>query len=412
MTMSRLLLAAIVLAVGVGGERLRGGDWPQILGPNRNGIAEGEKLADQWGESGPKRVWERPVGTGFAGVAVADGKAVVFHRVENEELIEGHEAATGKVLWKVSKRTTYVPQISEDDGPLCVPTIAEGVVVCFGAGGRATGVELATGKELWSRTLASEYNAPSGYFGAGSTPLVYEGKVYLNLGGDRKGAGLIALDLKTGKTVWAATNEQASYAAPILIPVGGEQGILFVTRLNAVAVNPEDGSEFWRFPFGMRGPTVNAATPILDEGHLFLTASYNIGGVYSKLTRDSAEEVWRDEAPFSSQFTTPVAAGGAWYGIDGRKDLGVGILRCVSLKERKTFWSEEGFGVGHLIVAGDKLVILKDEGELLLVRVNSQKFEPLARHEVEDGTTRAIPALSNGLLYVRGSGRVQCFDLR
>lgn len=391
---------------------VEGGDWPQILGPHRNGTAEGEKLAEKWPAAGPKVVWERPVGSGFAGIAVAEGKAVVFHREGNDELIEAHQAATGERLWKVSTKTTYVPSISEDDGPLCVPTIAEGIVVCFGAAGRLTAVELASGKELWSRTLSQEYGAPSGYFGAGSSPVVYGWKVFVNLGADRKSAGLIAVDLKTGKTIWNKTKEQASYASPIVTEIEGEPTLIFITRLNVLGVVPEDGRVLWEFPFGKRGPTVNAAAPVIDGKRLYVTASYGIGGVYAELSKDGAKEIWADEMPFAAQYSTPVPAGGAWYGIDGRKDIGRGTLRCVSLEERKEYWSEPEFGVGHLIAADGKLVILKDEGELLLVRADSKKFSPVSEFQIDDGTTRAIPALSNGLLYVRGSKKLGCYDLR
>lgn len=404
-----LLLAMAALP---GGNSLFAGDWPQILGPNRNGVADGEKLADEWPASGPKLVWECPVGTGFAGVSVAEGTAVVFHRRGDEELIEGYRADNGERLWKVATVTNYQPSISEDDGPLCVPTISEGIAVCFGAAGRLTAVEVKSGGKLWSRALGEEYSAPSGYFGAGSTPIVHRGKIFVNLGADRKEAGLVAVELKTGKTVWAKTREQASYAAPILTEIDGEPLLVFITRLSALGVNPDDGAVVWQVPFGKRGPTVNAATPVIDGGNLFLTASYDVGGRYLKLSATSVEEIWSDERPFSSQYTTPVPAGGAWFGIDGRKDVGVGTLRCVSLRDRKEHWSEPGFGVGHLLTADDKLVILKDEGELILAGVDVKQFAPLARHQIDDGITRGVPALSNGLLYVRGATKVFCFDLR
>jgi len=411
---SRGLLILISLTCTSG----NGGDWPQILGPHRNGVAIDEKIADVWPESGPQRIWDCDVGSGFSGVAVSAGKVVLFHRVGNEDRIEARQANTGKKLWEVLLPTRYQPQISEDDGPLCVPTIAEGIAVCFGANGRLTAIELESGRKLWSRPLAEEYGAPSGYFGAGSSPIVVEGRVLLNLGADRKEAGLIALNLKTGETLWAKGQEQASYSSPIQVSLGTDtdseksKSVIFVTRLNVVAVDPATGSESWKYPFGKRGPTVNAATPVLDEGNLFVTSSYDIGGVYARISRKSAVALWSNEAPFSSQFTTPVPAAGAWFGIDGRKDVGVGTLRAVSLKTREVHWSESGFGVGHLIVADGKLIILKDEGELVLVRANPKKYEPLSRYKLQETLTRAIPAISEGLLYVRGNQKLTCFDLR
>ena len=120
-----------VLLLGLGQSEADAGDWPQILGPNRNGVAEGEKLLASWPAAGPKLVWERAVGSGFAGVAVADGKAVLFHRVGNEEVVEAMQADTGRVLWKQTFATDYTSQISSDSGPRCVPVLHDGMAYLF-----------------------------------------------------------------------------------------------------------------------------------------------------------------------------------------------------------------------------------------------------------------------------------------
>ena len=78
------------------------GDWPQILGPNRNGVAADERIVASWPDGGPAVLWQRSAGSGFAGVSVSRGVAVLFHRVDDEEIVEAMNALTGERLWKTS----------------------------------------------------------------------------------------------------------------------------------------------------------------------------------------------------------------------------------------------------------------------------------------------------------------------
>ena len=141
------LIALCVSGSGIAVRAARAGDWPQILGPHRNGEAENETLADEWPASGPKTVWQRPVGHGYAGLAVVGPKAVLFHRVENEERVEAIEAATGKEIWHFAIPTSYVSGISPDDGPRCVPIVHGDKVIVFGVQGTLACLRLADGKK-------------------------------------------------------------------------------------------------------------------------------------------------------------------------------------------------------------------------------------------------------------------------
>ena len=115
-------------------QTVHAGDWPQILGPNRTGIADpDEKLASQWPETGPPEVWRRPVGSGYAGIAVVDGVAFVFHRIDNREITEALDAKTGTVIWKTEHPTRFRPQVGGGDGPLCTPTVSQDRLLTFGA---------------------------------------------------------------------------------------------------------------------------------------------------------------------------------------------------------------------------------------------------------------------------------------
>ena len=398
--------AACLLAAGPAAA----GDWPQILGPSRNGTATGEKLAEKWPAGGPKQVWTYPLGSGYAGPAASNGKVVVFHRVQDKERVEALDLASGRSLWKADFPATYRPGIDPDNGPRCVPLIADESVYVFGAAGDLHCVAM-DGKPRWSRSLYDDYGGDEGYFGAGSTPIIAGGKLLVNVGGPD--AGIVALDPANGKTHWKASSEGASYSSPAVVKTGGKEQAIFVTRLNCVLVDPESGEVTKLLPFGARGPTVNAATPLVFGDKMFLTASYGIGAVYVSLAGGKATPIWENDESLSSQYATPIEHKGYLYGIHGRED-GTADLRCVELATGKVKWSQPGYGVAHIILADNKLLVLGVGGRLALVEPGPSAYRELSAADLGESVTRALPALSNGRLLVRagsGGGKLICLEV-
>lgn len=411
------VMFVVVVAAGI---NAAGGEWPQILGPNRNGAAMEEALADSWPKGGPKSVWQREVGSGFAGVAVASGKCVLFHRLNDSERVEAMDAATGDVLWKLDFPATYSPSYTRDDGPRCVPVIHRGRVYLSGAAGNLYCVDLEKGTKLWSRNPFKDYNSgrpwrgepPDGYFGLGSTPLVEGDRLIVNVGGDEKKAGVVAFELDTGKTAWAATSERASYSSPVATTVDGVRHVFVISRLNCVSLDPKDGTVRAEIPFGKRGPTVNGACPVVVGDHLFLTSSYGVGAVFAKVGKSSLTAEWESDDVLSSQYATPIEHEGALYGLHGRQDIGIAELRCIDPVTQKIHWSKENFGYGSPIKADGKLIVLTTKGGLVLVSLTKEGYRELARTNLLNSTTQALPALADGRLYARDEGTLKCVDLR
>jgi outer membrane protein assembly factor BamB len=405
-----LLRGAVLATLGcLAVESARGGEWPQILGPKRDGKAAGEKLLESWPAGGPKVLWRQKLGSGYAGVAVAGGKTIAFHRVGDVERIEAFDAASGKSLWKADFPATYRGGIDADKGPRCVPLVADGSVYVFGAAGDLHTVALADGKKHWSRSLYADYDGDEGYFGAGSTPILVGGKLIVNVGG--RGAGLVALDPATGKTAWKATDEAASYSSPAAVQLGGKEQAIFITRYNCVLADPASGKTATLLPFGKRGPTVNAATPLVFGGTLFLTSSYGVGAVAAKLQSATPQNLWADDNTLSSQYATPVESGGLLYGIHGREDVGTAELRCVEAATGKVRWSQPGYGVAHVILADGKLLIQTAEGRLALAPAAASQSRELAAFQLTPEPTRALPALAAGRLYVRTGSELICVQV-
>ena len=407
-----LTAASIPLSSGVAGE------WPQILGPNRNGIAsDGEELADEWPAEGPFTLWQREVGSGYAGVAVANKRVFLFHRVENREVVESLDAATGKNFWTDEYPTAFAPEVGTGNGPLCVPVVQDGKLVTFGAEGKLTAYDAMTGRQLWQRNTHADFGAQPGYFGAGSCPLVFGNVVVVNVGGSKQQAGLVGFSMATGETVWTKTEERASYSSPVLVDVGEVPHMLAITRYRVILLDPATGAIRWQFAFGQRGPTVNAANPLVTtdksgKAHLLVTASYGIGTVYASFDKTAMKMVWGGTDSLATQYCTPIALGGFLYCIDGRDDLPPADFKCIQQSTGNVLWKQGSFGYGSLIFAGGKIIATKSDGELVLIQPDTSAMKILARARPFPGTVRALPALANGRLYVRDEHMLKCLSVK
>jgi hypothetical protein len=407
-----VLLGIALVGLPCSSQHLVAGDWPQILGPHRNGEADNETLADTWPADGPKTVWQRAVGRGYAGLAIAGKTAVLFHRVENEERVEAMDAESSKGLWQFTMPTSYVSGISSDDGPRCVPVIHGDKVIVFGVQGSLACLRLKDGHKEWSHDTHAEFRATEGYFGAGSSPIVEGDKVIVNVGGAKSGAGIVAFSLATGKPLWQVAHQDASYSSPVAATVGKTRHLIVETRLTTYSLDPENGNVRFEIPFGQRGPTVNGANPTVIGDRLFLTASYGVGAVYGRIGDASFQPLWASDDVLSTQYATCIADHGVLYGINGRDDQGSASLRCVDPEKQKVLWEKENFGYATLLKADGKLLAQKTDGTLVLLRLDPMRSVELASTQVFNTKTFALPALAAGRLYVRDDHTLKCLDVR
>ncbi len=390
----KLLLATAVLITS----RLAAGDWPQILGPNRDAQAVGEMI-QPWTEP-PAVRWRVSCGAGYSGVAVAADKVFLWHRLGDNEHLDCLAAQDGRQLWRASFPAIYRGGVDADRGPRSVPLVDGDRIYVYGAAGDLHAVALADGKPLWSRELRTDYEAEDGYFGAGSTPIVI-GSVLIAAVGGRDGAGLVALDTRDGKTRWTASDQQAAYASPVIMQLDGADRVVAVLGLKTIVVDPESGEILRQFDFGRRGPTVNAATPLVDQSQLLVTAAYGIGCRQLDMAADPPRDLWESRDVISSQYVTPVRSGDWLYAISGREDIGDDGLLCVRWSDGKVAWRKPDFGTAHLIVAGERVLAQHTSGRLILFAADPEAFRQLAEAELPAGSYRSLPALATGVLYCR-----------
>jgi outer membrane protein assembly factor BamB len=385
-------------------------DWPQFLGPDRNGVYDGAPLLETWGATGPRVVWRKQVGQGFSGPVVVENRLILFHRVENREVVEAFDARTGASEWQYGYPTAYRDDFGFDEGPRAVPVIADGVVYTYGAEGQLHAIDLASGKKIWSEDAMRRFKVPKGFFGAAGSPLVENGRVLANIGGDK--AGIVAFDAKTGKVLWTATDDQASYSSAVSATLGGRRLAVFLTRAGLVGLDPANGMvQFQRRWRARIAASVNAATPLVIGDLLFVSAQYGPGAAVMRVEGSTLTDLWASDDVLSNHYATSVYLDGHLYGFHGRQEFGPSF-RAVELRTGKVRWSQEQFRAGNVTLAGNRLLILREGGELIIAAASPEAFRPIARAQILPATVRAYPALADGFLYVRNENTLVCLDLR
>jgi outer membrane protein assembly factor BamB len=288
-------------------------------------------------------------------------------------------------------------------------------VYTFGPQGLLHCLDFGSGKEIWTVDVQKDFAAGKGFFGMACSPLVEGDEVLLNIGG-AKGAGIVAFDKTNGKLLWKTCDAEASYSSPVAATINGRRSVLFLTREGLVAVDPATGEPRFQYSWHSRNRmSVNAATPLVIGDSIFLSASYGTGAALLRPHDGDVEKLWSGDDLLSNHYATSIEYNGFLYGIHGRTDPGFSPrpkLRCVELKSQKVRWETESIGAASLVRAGNRLIILTEKGELILVPANPEHFQPTARAQVLSAEVRAFPALADGYLYVRSKDQLVCVDLR
>lgn len=390
-----------------------GEDWPHFLGPRSNGTSLETGLLTEWPADGPPVLWEREVGEGYGAPVRADGKLLFFHRVDDEEVVECVDAMDGSTVhWTHAYPTEYVDQYGYNGGPRSSPTVEDGRVYTYGAEGVLTCVDFATGDRVWQRLVNAEYNVPQGFFGAGTAPVIEDNLILLNVGGPG-GAGIVAFEKTTGETVWKTSNDTASYSTPIVGTIRDERLAIFHTGDGLLVVEPKTGAERYRYPFRsvMRESAI-AATPVLIDDVVFLSATYEIGAVALRLAPDGLEEVWKNVDSMQNHWATSVYHDGNLYGMDGRHERGSNF-RCIEFATGKILWTaDKGLGRASFVMADGHFFAIGERGDVAVVEVNPTGYVEKGRVRVLDYPVWTPPILSHGILYLRNEGTLTCLDLR
>ncbi|WP_020476040.1 PQQ-binding-like beta-propeller repeat protein [Zavarzinella formosa] len=388
------------------------GDWPQWLGPKRDGGTDEKVKA--W-EEAPKVLWKLPVGAGHSVPVVADGRVFVHAQLPGKEAEEviAVDATTGKEIWR--QNYTRAPYKSVlNTGPQSTPVVSGGKLFTFGITGVLTCFDASGGKQLWQTDVYKTFKADLPRFGVCCSPLVVGNRVLVPVGG--KGAGVVAFDTEKGAVQWQALDDPASTASPVLVAGINGPDVVFMTSLRLVALNPLDGEVSWEYPLVFQ-PAGASPTPLVVGDKLFAstmtngTTAIRIG---KKEDKPAADQVWQ-EKEMKGYFSSGTSANKErlYLITNTLKPIPSAALTCVDLKTGKQLWARRGVGYFHAapLRTGDgNLLVLSDSGSLTLVADDPKEYRELARAKVCGGTLTGM-AFSDGKLFVRDAKEVTALRL-
>lgn len=389
-------------------------DWPQFLGPNRNGISAETQLIDEWSVDGPKIVWRVPGGAGMSGLAISRGRLVTIVQKEGQQKLLALSATTGELAWEMKLAAEY--RNDKGNGPRATPTISGDFVIAYTGDGTLAAARFSDGGLLWSKNVLDDLHIEIAEYGMVGSPLVSGDRVYVVAG--LPDATVAAYDIANGELVWKSGTDPAGYSSPALLDVGGRRQLVAFTGASVVGLDPATGSILWRYPY-VTDFDCNIATPLAVGDRVFISSGENHGSVLLGLSAVSnafqVTEVWKSQGPKSvmrNEWQTSMLLDGHLYGFDNVGGAGpVSHLNCVEAATGKLVWQKLRFGKGNLIAADGKLFISNVNGELVVVRASSKAFEEIGRKKIL-APTRQAPALANGLLYMRDSNEIVCVDVR
>jgi outer membrane protein assembly factor BamB len=390
------------------------GDWPQFLGPQRNGLSEETGLFEEWPADGPKEAWRVPGGVGMSGIAISDGRAFTLVQNENQQSLLALDPSKGTTLWNTPLAPAY--ENSMGNGPRATPAVSGEHVVAFTGEGILVCADVKSGQIHWQHHTVKELNGEEADYGMACSPLVVGKQVIVTVGAP--GACVVAYDLESGKQLWTAGNDPAGYSSPALLEVAGSKQLVAYTGASALGLDPESGTVLWRFPY-VTDYDCNIATPLAHKGNVFISSGENHGSALLKLTpsgdRFDVAEVWGSHGPKSilrNEWQTSMLIDGHLYGFDNVGSAGaVSHFTCVKADTGEQVWQQPRFGKGNLIAADGKLWITTMKGELVVLRATTRGYEELGRKTVI-GETRQMPSLANGRLYLRDGSDILCLDVR
>jgi outer membrane protein assembly factor BamB len=440
-------LSALLLLAALATAPARADDWPQWLGPKRDGVWRETGILEKFPKGGPKVLWRKPLGPGYTGPAVANGRVYVQDRQRpgdgvkkmpvyklgpGKERVLCLSAADGKEVWKHEYDCTYF-QLGYPSGPRATPLVEGDRVYTLGAMGHLFCLDAGTGKVVWSKDFRKDYKAPVPFWGWASHPLVEGDRLICTVGGD--GQAVMAFDKRTGKQLWKAlTTEEIGYSPPTLIEAGGKRQVVVWLSDSLNGLDPATGKVLWSVRYPENGmpqrPSVSIATPRRLDDLAFVSTFYH-GTLAVRLNADrpTARVAWRGKSNnpgrpdgIHSVMCTPVGKGNYLYGVGGWGDL-----VCVEADTGKTVWQtykavtgEKAFcGTAFIVEQGDRYFLFNDQGHLIIARLTPKRYDEISRARVllptQETRERLIvwshPAFANRCAYVRNDEEIVCVSL-
>jgi len=393
-----IIVAGVLLAAA----NTLASDWPSWHGEKQDSISTETNLNWDWGTNVPKVIWKAQAGKGFSSFAVSNGKVITLGNDKETDTIFCWEAATGKELWKHAYACPLAA-LAHEGGPYATPVIDNHHVYSLSKAGHYFCLNLETGKPLWSGAFPPPLTNKVDYkvwWGFAGSPVVMQDKVVFSVG-----SACVALDKNTGVKLWDNGPGRPGYSTPVEFGYHGKKCFAFLGGHEVIGVETEKGNVLWRVPWRTEWDQ-NAPDVIVSSNQMFVCSGHNVGCALFDLGSESPKEIWRNKN-LICELSTPVLWNGNLYGYSQSH------LTCVSWSSGERKWTVDDSNKGSLILVGDKLVALEEDGLLRIVQAVDSGYKPVAQAKILDGRCWTQPVVANGLLYARNAaGEVVCLDLR
>jgi outer membrane protein assembly factor BamB len=378
------------------------------------GVIQGPPLARDWKAQPPRQLWRQPVGGGYSGVTVNGNALLTLEQRRDQEVIVCYDTATGAERWTHGYNAHFEERMG-GPGPRATPTIADGRVYSLGATGMLVCLELRDGKLKWSVDILKENQ--NIIWGMSGSPLVLDKVVVVNPGAQTEaasGRALVAYDRDTGNEVWRAGKTRAAYSSPMLATLAGQKQILLLDGEQLGGYDSQTGQELWNYRWDKTLNGINVAQPlVLDGDRVFISSAYDIGCAMLHVGKSDSvwkvDELWTKNMKLRAKFASPVVHEGFIYGLDE------GYLVCLDANGARV-WKGQNYGHGQLLLSGGVLVILSEQGKLVLARAtpewDAKTRNELASMQALKGKTWNCFALADGIAYVRNDLEMAAYDLR
>lgn len=372
--------------------------WTDFRGPRRDGRYDEMEILTNWPAQGLTPLWKQPVGGGYASFVVAEGRAFTIEQRRDQEVVAAYQVRTGRELWTQGWKAAFRESMG-GDGPRATPTWHQGRIYAQGAEGELRCLDAATGKVVWSKNTLTDTGAPNLHWGMACSPLIVNDTVVAV-----SGNSLVAYDKLTGSRAWKALDEKQAYTSPMLVTLAGRRQIVTVSAKRVMGLGVEDRAVLWDFPWTTEYD-VNSSQPlVVGENRVFISAGYGHGAALLEVGAGGVRTVWQN-IRMKNKFNGSVLYEGHVYGLDE------GILACVNVETGEQRWKGGRYGYGQVLLAGGRLVITSETGEVVLVKATPERHQELARFPAIEGKTWNNPAIAGGLLLVRNTTEMACFRL-
>ena len=377
-------------------------DYPQFLGPYRNGVVTSVKLNLDWETHPPQLIWRRPVGAGWSGFAVAGNIAITQEQDGDWEKVVAYDLHTGEVLWSHQDQARYYAPPA-GLGPRATPTISGNSVYTLGSTGILNCLDFETGEQRWTTNIFEENGAEAPPWGISISPLVLNELVIVSAG------GAVAYHKETGEIAWTGHRTQSGYSSPMLTTLSGTEQVILFNQGLITAHEPRSGQLLWKQPWiADYAECVSQPVPLPDN-KLLVSTGYGVGAKLFQISRNNAGEfdvatIW-ETIRLKAKFTNVIYYEDYLYGLDD------GIFACINPVDGKRQWKRGRYGHGQTLLISDVLLVLTESGEVVLVEPSPENHREHARFKVLKGKTWNTPALAGPYLLVRNDQEAACYKL-